>query len=160
MKVNFPQSFFCLYSCTLLSGVGWFKMPAKAGRLYLMDRQLNPGCLLRSWFKSLQGRHVESLFQDPISYGRFTGATLNVPCLNLGLINFNPILLAVSFKKNFYMFGSIQSFILFSMFWQRQAWQPPSSVSLRGSRLANSPAHGLWVYHGNCCPGSRNPAAT
>ena len=65
--------------------VEWFKAPATNIRLYHMNRRLNLDCWLRSGFKSPRGRLVVSLFQDPISYGRFTVETLYVPCFDKGL---------------------------------------------------------------------------
>ena len=60
--------------------------PAFAGGLNLPDKQIDWGCWLRSGFKSRRGQLVH--FQDPFSYWRFTGATLYVPCLDWGWINY------------------------------------------------------------------------
>ena len=60
----------------------WFNTPASADVLNLTDKRVDPGCWLRPGFKSPRGRLVESLFQDPIGNGCFTGATL---CFLLGL---------------------------------------------------------------------------
>ena len=50
----------------------------------LIGWRTNAGCWLRSGFESPRRQLVLSLFQDPISYGSFTGATLYVPCLKWG----------------------------------------------------------------------------
>ena len=52
-----------------------------------LDRHANPCLWLRSGFKYPQGPLDLSFFQYPISYVRFTGATLHVPCLAWGMIN-------------------------------------------------------------------------
>ena len=51
-------------------------------RVVSLDRLPNSGCWLRSGFETPRRQLVVSLFQDPSSYGRFIGATLNVPCLD------------------------------------------------------------------------------
>ena len=51
------------------------------------DKRVHPGYWLRSGFESPRRQLVLSLFLDPISYGRLTGATLHVPCLDWRLIN-------------------------------------------------------------------------
>ena len=67
------------------SGLAWTfgcNVLALDGELYLLDKRVDPDCWLRSWFKSPQGRLVVSLFKDLNSYGRFTGATFYVACLD------------------------------------------------------------------------------
>ena len=68
--------------------IKWLKASATAGWLYHRVRQPNPGCWLTSWFESPRERLAVSLFQGPISYGCFTGATLYVLCLDSGLIRY------------------------------------------------------------------------
>ena len=68
----------------------WIKSPGR----------VDPGCWLRSGFESPRGQLVVSLFQDLISYGRFTGATLYVPCLDWGLINYIHFLINIALKKH------------------------------------------------------------
>ena len=60
------------------------------GGLNLPDKRVDPDCWLRSGFESPRVQLVVSLFQDPISYGSFTGATLYVLCLDRGLIKLYP----------------------------------------------------------------------
>ena len=67
-----------------------FNATVSDGGLNIRDKLVNPGCWLRSGLVSARGRLVLSLFQDPISYGHFTGATLYVPCLDRGQIKLYP----------------------------------------------------------------------
>ena len=60
-------------------------------QLWLPDKRVDLGCWLRSGLESPQRQLVSCLFQNPISYGRFNGATLYVPCLDWGLIHCHPI---------------------------------------------------------------------
>ena len=52
-----------------------FNAPVFDGGINLLDKSFDPDCRLRSGFKSPQGQPVIGFFQDPISYGHFTGAT-------------------------------------------------------------------------------------
>ena len=93
-----------------------FNTLATAGVLNLPDKRVDPGCWLRSGFESPRRQLVVNLFwyfilsgynkilllyylsytlivshiieRTQISYGRFTEATLYVPCLDWGLINY------------------------------------------------------------------------
>ena len=64
-----------LWAC-LVEG---FNAPVLADGFNISDKRVDPGCWLRS---GLESPLVLSLFQDHFSYGRFTGATLYVPCFD------------------------------------------------------------------------------
>ena len=69
--------------------VEWFKSSAMAGGRIL--RLENLILSLRSGFETSWGRFVVSLFQNPISYGRLSGATLYVPSFGLRVNKLYPI---------------------------------------------------------------------
>ena len=87
--------------------------------------------LAEVWVWIPMGWQVVSLFQDLISYGRFTGATLYVPCLDWGLINY------IHFPFSFSIF--FLSRVIFSMVVSTQ-------VSLKNGRIGTGfffNGHGL-----------------
>ena len=55
---------------------------SEADGLIFLDILVDPGSWLRSRFESPRRQLVLGLFQDPFSYGRFTGATFHVPYLD------------------------------------------------------------------------------
>ena len=86
-----------------LRGFAWLRglmHQLSAGGLNLPDKWVDPDCWPSSGFESPRWGLVVSLFQDPISYGRFTGATLYVPCLDWGLMNYILFFLPRSFKND------------------------------------------------------------
>ena len=86
----------CLWSCL-----------ASAGGLNLLDKRVNSGFCLKSGFESPRGQLVVNLFRDPISYGRFTGATLYMPCLDRGLIYYINFQFLISFPFSLVRLGNI-----------------------------------------------------
>ena len=60
-----------------------FQASATTDGLYHPDRRLNPGCWLWFWFESLWERLLVSFYQ----LWTLLLSVINVPCLDLGLIN-------------------------------------------------------------------------